>query len=93
MSRPESDINEDWAIKPFMWEIIAAERHLFDRLKDAFTGVITNETVCVSNLVTQVAEIADLSGAEIRELRKITEEYRQLWESAKPEEEEESVAE
>ena len=86
--RLESDKQEEWALRPMMREIIVAEDFLYNKLRNAFTGVVTNETVCVSNLVTQVAEIADLSGKEIRELRKLTDDYKRLWDAAKSVEDE-----
>ena len=91
MSRMESDFYEDLALKYFMYEIINAEEILYKKLKNTLCGVVTNETVNVSNLITKVSEIADLSGKETRELREITERMQQLYEAAKSVENEETV--
>ena len=83
MPRPESDINEDFALKRFMYEIIDSEKYLEQNLKEAFKGMFTNETFYISDFVTQISEIADLNGMVKRELNETAERYVFLWEFMK----------
>ena len=90
---------EAMALAPMINEERAAEKYLYDILKESFMFltrntdcIITNELfnttknielVNFSNLITQVSEIADLREKETRELREITERMQQLYKAAK----------
>jgi len=67
--RSESDFFEQRVLEPFMNEIFYIERYLFKMLINEFTKLRENNSEGLSELVDQVAQIADISEKGVLMLR------------------------